>query len=118
MVGENNPNFTLGKGTPLYLAPEAWHVNDDGSIKLGANLRHLLRPETIESVFWMYRATGKKQKWLDAAARLWAAFRRYAPVAGGGLATLGDVRQTPRPPFCSSVFLAAARFLVSSLSTS
>ena len=37
-------------------------------MKLGANLRHLLRPETIESVFWMYRAT-KKQKWLDAAAR-------------------------------------------------
>jgi hypothetical protein len=84
--------------TPTNLAPEAWHVNDDGSVKLGANLRHLLRPETIESVFWMYRATRKKQKWLDAAARLWAAFRRYAPVAGGGLATLGDVRKTPRPP--------------------
>jgi serine/threonine protein kinase len=25
VVGENNPNFTLGKGTPLYLAPEAWY---------------------------------------------------------------------------------------------
>ena len=59
--------------TPTNLAPEAWHVNDDGSVKLGANQRHLLRPETIESVFWMYRATRKKQKWLDAAARLAAA---------------------------------------------
>ena len=83
--------------TPTNLAPEAWHVNEDGSVKLGANLRHLLRPETIESVFWMYRATRRKQKWLDAAARLWAAFRRFAPVAGGGLATLGDVRKKPPP---------------------
>lgn len=82
--------------TATGLAPEAWHVNADGSIRLGANLRHLLRPETIESLFWMYRAT-RKQKWLDAAVRLWHAFRTYAPIDGGGLATLSDVRDARSP---------------------
>ena len=66
--------------TPTNLAPEAWHVNDDGSVKLGANLRHLLRPETIESVFWMYPV------WPRARSKSGSTPRRASgPLSGGTL---------------------------------
>ena len=62
--------------TPTNLAPEAWHVNDDGSVKLGANLRHLLRPETIESVAAQYGVSAADA---TGGARSDAAARRGAP---------------------------------------
>lgn len=50
--------------TPTGLGPEIFHYNEDGTIRPGART-YLLRPETVESLFILYRVTGDKmyQDW-------------------------------------------------------
>lgn len=52
-----------------------------------------LRPEAIESVFYMWRIT-KDQHWRDEAWKMWESITKAARVPGGGYAMVQNVVQT------------------------
>ncbi|KAI8927899.1 glycoside hydrolase [Entophlyctis helioformis] len=55
---------------------------------------NLLRPETVESLFVMYRITGKRvyREW---GWKIFRAFERWCRIEEGGYSSLSDVRQVP-----------------------
>jgi endoplasmic reticulum Man9GlcNAc2 1,2-alpha-mannosidase len=56
----------------------------------------LLRPETVESLFVLYRATGNStyQEW---GWQIFRAFEMHARLPSGGYTSLGSVLQIPAP---------------------
>ena len=97
--------------TATGIAPEISRFEEGGADAPGAGdpspdagaAHNLLRPETAESLFVLYRLTGK-QEYRDAGAAMLDAWDRYSAVpgpggehAGGGYATLRDVRVVPPP---------------------
>ncbi|KAI8902833.1 glycoside hydrolase [Globomyces pollinis-pini] len=71
------------------------------SVELDFNIHtfdghNLLRPETVESLFIMYRITGKTiyREW---GWKIFEAFEKHCLVSDGGYASLDDVRQDPPP---------------------
>lgn len=81
--------------TPTGLAPESatWHVmSDTEDLEVLKGTAHsILRPETVESLWYLYTATGdtKYQEWGWA---IFEAIEKYATVAGGGFSGVDDVR--------------------------
>ncbi|KXS16300.1 glycoside hydrolase family 47 protein [Gonapodya prolifera JEL478] len=83
------------------LAPEItyFRTNEDATEDLdvrGLDAHNLLRPETVESFFVLWRVTG------DGRYRQWGwnifeAFEKWTKVEGGGFSALSDVRKTPPP---------------------
>eukprot|EP00850_Spirogloea_muscicola_P023238 SM000340S12928 [mRNA] locus=s340:370:4401:- [translate_table: standard] len=61
-----------------------------------ADRHNLLRPETVESVFYLHRIT-KDPKYRDWGWAIFKAFEANARVESGGYASLGDVTMTPPP---------------------
>ncbi|KAL7330857.1 mannosyl-oligosaccharide alpha-1,2-mannosidase, variant 2 [Mucor circinelloides] len=57
---------------------------------------NLLRPETLESLFIMYRSTGE-EKYRDWAWNIFESFEKYTKLPGGGYAALKDVTAIPPP---------------------
>ena len=51
---------------------------------------NLLRPETVESLWVLWRVTGENE-WRDAGWRMWQAWERHARVDGGGYSSLKSV---------------------------
>ena len=51
---------------------------------------NLLRPETVESLWVLWRVTGESE-WRDAGWRMWQAWERHARVDSGGYASLKSV---------------------------
>ena len=51
---------------------------------------NLLRPETVESLFLLYRVTGRDE-WRDAGWAMWRAWEKHARVASGGYAGVDSV---------------------------
>ncbi|KAJ1948973.1 mannosyl-oligosaccharide alpha-1,2-mannosidase, partial [Linderina pennispora] len=69
----------------------------DGDILVHAPDRHnLLRPETVESLFILWRIT-KEQKWRDYGWRIFLAFEKWAKYKEGGYTSLHDVTVVPPP---------------------
>jgi len=69
----------------------------DWYIKPGTNLidaRNILRPETVESLFLAYRATGD-QKYRDWGWKIFQAFQEHCRVETGGYAAIKDVQVNP-----------------------
>lgn len=62
-----------------------------GTRKVSA--RYLNRPETIESVYYMYRLTGDK-KWQDRGWKMYVSWVKAAAVPGG-ISSLQDVTKEP-----------------------
>jgi mannosyl-oligosaccharide alpha-1,2-mannosidase len=56
-----------------------------------ADSHNLLRPEYVESLFYMYHITGN-QMYRDQGTKILAAFNKYSRVASGGYTTIDDVR--------------------------
>ena len=73
----------------------AWRKDFD----IHANDYHnLLRPETVESLFYMWRITGE-QRYRDWGWEMFESFVQYAqPANGAGFSSLAHVNQIP-PPF-------------------
>jgi mannosyl-oligosaccharide alpha-1,2-mannosidase len=74
--------------TPSGLAPEITHFNthdaNGADLIVKSNDAHnLLRPETIESLFVMYRVT-RDEKWRDAGWKMFEAFEKHCKVDSGG----------------------------------
>eukprot|EP00850_Spirogloea_muscicola_P023529 SM000364S13664 [mRNA] locus=s364:793:1731:- [translate_table: standard] len=61
-----------------------------------ADRHNLLRPETVESVFYLHRIT-KDPKYREWGWAIFKAFEAHARVEGGGYASLGDVTMVPPP---------------------
>ncbi|KAJ3303226.1 hypothetical protein HDU76_005385 [Blyttiomyces sp. JEL0837] len=58
---------------------------------------NLLRPETVESLFVMYRITGER-KYREWGWKIFRAFEKWTKVSTGGYTSLNDVRIIPPPP--------------------
>uniref|UniRef100_A0A3P8RGE5 alpha-1,2-Mannosidase n=1 Tax=Astatotilapia calliptera TaxID=8154 RepID=A0A3P8RGE5_ASTCA len=78
------------------LSPEIAHFSlqaSDGSdvIVKPADRHNLLRPETVESLFYMYRFT-KDAKYRDWGWDMLQSFNKYTKVSGGGYTSINNVR--------------------------
>jgi mannosyl-oligosaccharide alpha-1,2-mannosidase len=79
------------------IAPEIAHFNIDVNqtnspdIFVDSGSHHnLLRPETVESLYYMYKITGETT-YQDKAWEIFEAFEKHTKVPDGGYATLRDV---------------------------
>eukprot|EP01137_Pigoraptor_chileana_P008823 Opistho-2@56188 len=61
-----------------------------------ADTHNLLRPETVESLFMLYRITGDN-RYREYGWEIFQAFERYCRVPTGGYTTLQDVTRDPPP---------------------
>jgi mannosyl-oligosaccharide alpha-1,2-mannosidase len=83
--------------TATGLAPEITRFAGGGDPQPDAGSRHnLLRPETVESLFVLWRLTGE-QRWRDAGWAIFSAFNAHCRVPGGGFSSIGDVTALPAP---------------------
>ncbi|XP_070706993.1 endoplasmic reticulum mannosyl-oligosaccharide 1,2-alpha-mannosidase [Pempheris klunzingeri] len=83
------------------LSPEIVHfslqANDGRDVVVKPADRHnLLRPETVESLFYMYRFT-KDSKYRDWAWEILQSFNKYTKVSGGGYTSINNVRDPINP---------------------
>eukprot|EP00271_Cylindrocystis_brebissonii_P005107 TRINITY_DN1704_c0_g2_i1.p1 TRINITY_DN1704_c0_g2~~TRINITY_DN1704_c0_g2_i1.p1 ORF type:complete len:355 (-),score=48.40 TRINITY_DN1704_c0_g2_i1:188-1252(-) len=88
----NNTNHSAALDADTGTRKESRYRND---IRIRRSDRHsLLRPETIESLFYLFRITGNPlyRKW---GWEIFQAIERHARVEGGGYASLQDVTVLP-----------------------
>ncbi|KAF0031196.1 hypothetical protein F2P81_015751 [Scophthalmus maximus] len=83
------------------LSPEIVHFNlqaSDGNdvFVKPADRHNLLRPETVESLFYMYRFT-KDTKFRDWGWEILQSFNKYTKVSGGGYTSINNVRDPVNP---------------------
>ncbi|XP_074473105.1 endoplasmic reticulum mannosyl-oligosaccharide 1,2-alpha-mannosidase [Sebastes fasciatus] len=83
------------------LSPEIVHFNlisSDGNdlVVKPADRHNLLRPETVESLFYMYRFT-KDTKYRDWGWDILHSFNNYTKVPGGGYTSINNVRDPVNP---------------------
>ncbi|XP_064649601.1 endoplasmic reticulum mannosyl-oligosaccharide 1,2-alpha-mannosidase-like [Lineus longissimus] len=87
--------------TETGLSPEIAHFNmlpgakDDIFIK-SADTHNLLRPETIESFFYLYRYT-KDKKYQEWGWQIFQAFERHTRLKEGGYSSINNVKNPERP---------------------
>ncbi|KAI7795894.1 putative endoplasmic reticulum mannosyl-oligosaccharide 1 [Triplophysa rosa] len=72
-----------------------YHTGRDIDVK-PADRHNLLRPETVESLFYMYRFT-KDEKYRDWGWIILESFNKYTRVPGGGYTSIGNVRDPANP---------------------
>lgn len=96
---------------PTHLAPEITHFNQDGydqtdMIVKTADAHNLLRPETVESLWYMYHLTGNKT-YQDWGWNIFQAFEKFARVENGysSLGNVKDVNDTKLRDMMESFFL-------------
>ena len=68
----------------------------------------MLRPETVESIFLLYRVT-KDNQYREWGWKIFQAFERYAKVPDGGYSSIANVEDVNNPGFLDkmeSFFLA------------
>ncbi|GAA5898592.1 hypothetical protein JCM6882_000874 [Rhodosporidiobolus microsporus] len=107
-VYESSATGIGGEATTFYDAdePSRWAVSEspDGSGKARtprgspvgvrqANRRQIGRPETIESVFYMYRITGDR-KWQDVGWTMFVNWVKHA-ITESGFATIRNINSLP-----------------------
>lgn len=86
---------------PTGLAPEIvmWntdsHSTEDLYVK-DNDAHNLLRPETVESLFVLWRLTGDN-KYREMGYEIFKAFEHYSRVDSGGYTSLQNVKQVPPP---------------------
>jgi len=74
--------------------PRARFVGYGDVLVKGSDAHNLLRPETIESLWGLWRVTGEEE-WRDAGWEMWRAWERHARVDTGGYASVDNVTQAP-----------------------
>jgi endoplasmic reticulum Man9GlcNAc2 1,2-alpha-mannosidase len=80
---------------PTGLSPEIAHFNTYADSKVDlytkdADRHNLLRPETVESLYYMYKITNNK-KYQDYGWEIFEAFEKYTKVTDGGYTSINDV---------------------------
>jgi mannosyl-oligosaccharide alpha-1,2-mannosidase len=75
---------------PTGLAPEISHFSENGIYVKPADAHNLLRPETIESLFIIYRITGD-EKYREWGWKMFESFEKHTKIEGGGYSSLHSV---------------------------
>ncbi len=78
------------------LAAEISYVGEgeDGVLAVKQAKHNLLRPETVESLFVLWRVTGQ-EKYREWGWQIFQAFERHCRVSGGGYSSIKDVTMMP-----------------------
>lgn len=81
--------------TATGLSPEITYFNTDPNSKEDlfikpADRHNLLRPETIETFYYLYKIT-KKKKYQEYGWKIFQAFEKYTKVEDGGYTSIDDV---------------------------
>ncbi|KAJ3094200.1 hypothetical protein HDU97_008389 [Phlyctochytrium planicorne] len=97
---EAQQKFRDGDEDVVFDFPGATDV-PDGSIEADFRteyhvLHNLLRPETVESLFYLFRVTGD-MKYREWGWKIFEAFEKWAKVESGGYSSLSDVTRLPPP---------------------
>ncbi|XP_061056803.1 endoplasmic reticulum mannosyl-oligosaccharide 1,2-alpha-mannosidase-like [Eubalaena glacialis] len=94
--------YQMNRQMETGLSPEIVHFNlhpqksrKDVQVK-AADRHNLLRPETVESLFYLYRLTGDR-KYQDWGWEILRSFNTYTRVPSGGYSSISNV-QDPRNP--------------------
>ena len=87
--------YNMYKQMPTGLSPEIVRFEPDLQFDKGAR-HNLLRPETVESLFYLWRFT-HNEKYRDWGWEIFEAFRKYCRVPGGGYSNLIDVTREATP---------------------
>jgi mannosyl-oligosaccharide alpha-1,2-mannosidase len=92
--------YAMYNTTKTGLAPEISMFDTQSSTRdiwsKPADRHNLLRPETVESLFYLYRLTGDRQ-YQDWGWEIFQAFETYSRVSSGGYTSLNDVEKIPPP---------------------
>lgn len=87
--------YAMYSTTATGLAPEIAHMDQDLEIKPKAGAKHsLLRPETAESLFILWRVT-KNPTYREWGWNIFQAIEKYARIPTGGYSGINDVTQLP-----------------------
>uniref|UniRef100_A0A8C6HW80 alpha-1,2-Mannosidase n=1 Tax=Mus spicilegus TaxID=10103 RepID=A0A8C6HW80_MUSSI len=84
------------------LSPEIAHFNmypraDHKDVEVKPADRHnLLRPETVESLFYLYRVT-RDRKYQDWGWEILQSFNKYTRVPSGGYSSINNVQNSHKP---------------------
>ncbi|XP_030853775.1 endoplasmic reticulum mannosyl-oligosaccharide 1,2-alpha-mannosidase-like [Strongylocentrotus purpuratus] len=88
--------FQMYAQMPTFLAPEITYFNTLPGMKEDLNIKpadahNLLRPETLESFFYLYRITGQNfyREW---AWKIFQGFEKYTKIPGGGYSSISNVK--------------------------
>ncbi|KAK3586722.1 hypothetical protein CHS0354_017519 [Potamilus streckersoni] len=114
-LGKNLTNtcYEMYKRMPTRLSPEIVYFNqapgsqEDLFVK-PLDAHNLLRPETVESIFYLYRFT-KDEKYREWGWRIFQAFMKHTKVEGAGFSSINNVKNPGSPGFrdkLESFFLA------------
>lgn len=88
--------FQMYNRSATGLAPEIVQFRNGGDFTTSVGAAHsLLRPETVESLFVLWRVT-KNQRYRDWAWQVFSALHKHARVASGGFSGLRDVNNASR----------------------
>ncbi|XP_053201986.1 endoplasmic reticulum mannosyl-oligosaccharide 1,2-alpha-mannosidase-like [Panonychus citri] len=85
--------------TQTGLSPEIMYFNENpsqGEDELTihpADAHNLLRPEHVESLFYLYHLT-KDQQYRDQGWQIFQSFNKYCKIPTGGYTSIGDVRDS------------------------
>uniref|UniRef100_A0A8C9TEP8 alpha-1,2-Mannosidase n=1 Tax=Scleropages formosus TaxID=113540 RepID=A0A8C9TEP8_SCLFO len=93
--------YQMYKQMETGLSPEIAHFNlQPHSVRnvevKSADRHNLLRPETVESLFYMYRFTGD-QRYRDWGWEIFQSFNKHTRVPSGGYTSIGNVRDPTNP---------------------
>ncbi|CAH2316853.1 endoplasmic reticulum mannosyl-oligosaccharide 1,2-alpha-mannosidase [Pelobates cultripes] len=95
--------YQMYKQMETGLSPEISHFHMHDQLKGGKDIdvkpadRHnLLRPETVESLFYLYRFTGDT-KYQDWGWDILQSFNKYTRVPSGGFTSINNVQNTGSP---------------------
>ncbi|XP_007945146.2 LOW QUALITY PROTEIN: endoplasmic reticulum mannosyl-oligosaccharide 1,2-alpha-mannosidase [Orycteropus afer afer] len=94
--------YQMNRQMETGLSPEIAHFNmvpqeghKDVEVK-PADRHNLLRPETVESLFYLYRCTGDS-KYQDWGWELLQSFNAYTRVPTGGYSSINNVQDSQKP---------------------
>lgn len=94
--------YQMNRQMPTGLSPEIAHFNlhaqkDQKDVQVKPADRHnLLRPETVESLFYLYRLTGDR-KYQDWGWEILQSFNTYTRVFSGGYSSISNVQDPHNP---------------------
>ncbi|XP_052214682.1 endoplasmic reticulum mannosyl-oligosaccharide 1,2-alpha-mannosidase-like [Dreissena polymorpha] len=88
---------------PTKLSPEIVYFNmatgaSDDLIVKSADAHNLLRPETVESIFYLYRLT-QDEKYREWGWKIFQAFKKYTRVPGFGYSSINNVKNAGSPSY-------------------
>lgn len=98
---------------PTQLSPEIVYFNQalgapEDLIVKPLDAHNLLRPETVESLFYLYRIT-KDEKYREWGWKIFQAFKKHTRIEGFGYSSISNVKNAGSPGFrdkLESFFLA------------